>query len=243
LNAIWILLVALAYASVGHGGASGFLALMALLGTPTSQMRPSALILNILVASIAALMFVRAKPLAKSNQLTLALLCLGSVPCAFFGGRFTLPTALFEALLAGFFAISALQLLRPVQSHAAADQLRSLPKISALALGAALGLLAGLTGIGGGVLLSPILVLGRFASLRHTAAMSAIFIVLNSSAGLLALHMRDAIALPVDFSIWLAAGALGACIGARIGSVWLPPLAMRVALAAVLLLAALRLAA
>lgn len=243
MNAIWIFLVALAYASVGHGGASGFLAVMALFGTPAAHMRPSALILNILVASIAALLFTRAQPLVKSNQLTLALLCCASVPCAFLGGRLTLPATVFEVLLAGFLIISALQLIRPMQSKVTAEEFRSLPKIAALTLGAVLGLLAGLTGIGGGVLLSPILVLGRFASLRHAAAMSAIFIVLNSSAGLLALHTRDAILLPPNFLNWLAAGALGACIGARIGSVWLPPLAMRMALAAVLFLAAMRLLA
>ncbi len=238
---MWILLVALAYSSVGHGGASGYLAVMALLGTPAAQMRPSALILNILVACIAAAMFTKVQPLAKSSKLTLALLCSTSVPCAFLGGRLTLPVQIFEALLAAFLAIAAAQLLRPIRTEEKVNAVRSLPAPAALMLGALLGLLAGLTGIGGGVLLSPILVLGRFACLRQAAAMSAVFIALNSAAGLAALFSRDAILLPADFWLWLVAGATGAIFGARIGSIWLAPLAMRVALAAVLLLAALRL--
>jgi len=240
--AIWIFLVALAYSSVGHGGASGYLAVMALLGTPAAQMRPAALILNILVACIAAALFAKAQPLAKSDRLTLLWLCSSSVPCAFFGGRLTLPVQIFEALLAAFFIIAAAQLLRRSPAPAQDCVQRALPAPAALILGALLGLLAGLTGIGGGVLLSPILVLGRFASLRNAAAMSAIFIVLNSIAGIAALHSRDAIVLPPNFWAWLIAGASGALLGARIGSVWLAPLAMRVALAAVLCLAALRLA-
>ena len=243
MHAIWILLVALAYSSVGHGGASGYLAVMALLGMPAAQMRPSALILNILVACIAAAMFTKAQPLAKADKLTLALLCSASMPCAFLGGRLTLPVQVFEALLAAFLVLAAAQLLRPTRESEKPSVLRALPAAAALMLGALLGLLAGLTGIGGGVLLSPILVLGRFASLRQAAAMSAVFIVLNSTAGIAALHSRGAILLPADFWLWLVAGAIGAILGARIGSVWLPPLAMRLALATVLLLAALRLLA
>ena len=241
MHAIWILLVALAYSSVGHGGASGYLAVMALLGMPAAQMRPSALILNILVACIAAAMFTKAQPLAKADKL--ALLCSASMPCAFLGGRLTLPVQVFEALLAAFLVLAAAQLLRPTRESEKPSVLRALPAAAALMLGALLGLLAGLTGIGGGVLLSPILVLGRFASLRQAAAMSAVFIVLNSTAGIAALHSRGAILLPADFWLWLVAGAIGAILGARIGSVWLPPLAMRLALATVLLLAALRLLA
>jgi len=242
LHAIWIFLVALAYSSVGHGGASGYLAVMALLGTPAAHMRPAALILNILVACIAAALFTKAQPLLKAHRLTLLWLCIASVPCAFLGGRMTLPVQVFEALLAAFLVIAAAQLLRPAKKPADEAAQRTLPAPAALMLGALLGLLAGLTGIGGGVLLSPILVLGRFASLRQTAAMSAVFIVLNSAAGLAALYSRDAILLPANFWAWLIAGAAGAILGARIGSIWLVPLAMRIALAIVLCLAALRLA-
>lgn len=241
MHAISILLVALAYASVGHGGASGYLAVMALLGTPAAQMRPSALILNIIVASVAALLFTRARPLAKADKQSLTLLCAASVPCAFLGGSLTLPIAVFEVLLAAFLLLAALQLLRPLQTPDQQAVPRKFHAAGVLGLGAALGLLAGLTGIGGGILLSPILVLGRFANLRQAAAMSAIFIVLNSLSGLLALYSRGAVILPIDFSIWLIAAGSGAVIGARVGSVWLPPLAMRVALATVLLLAAARL--
>jgi uncharacterized protein len=233
--------IALLYSAVGHGGASSFLALMSILGVSTALMRPAALTLNIAVASIAALSFIAARQLPAHNAKSLLPLCASGVICAFLGAQVSIAKALFDILLAAFLIISALALAAPGKlAQLAQSQVRSLSSATALSMGAVLGFLAGLTGIGGGVLLSPILVLGGYASVRASAAMSAVFIVLNSTAGALSLVQQDRYSLPASILPWLFAAIAGGLIGAYLGArVYLPPVLKRL-LAVVLLLAAAR---
>jgi uncharacterized protein len=217
------------YASVGHGGASGYLAVMALLSFAPESARITALVLNIPVALLALWNY-----RAHLSWQKLWPLAVAGVPLAYVGGLHRLAPQSYALLLGVTLIISALWLvLKPRNS----DATRVLHPVAALALGASLGLLAGLTGIGGGVFLSPVLLLGGFAATKPTAAISAAFIALNSAAGLAA-QVKNLSALPDSILSYafaaIAGGFLGSHFAARYGSsVWL----LRV-LAVVLLIAA-----
>jgi uncharacterized membrane protein YfcA len=223
-------------ASVGHGGASSYLAAMALVGLAAPAMRASALVLNLLVAGLAVVRFATVGGLPWR---TLAPLVAASVPLAWLGGTLTLPGRVHAWLLGGALLVAAVQLvaLPPVPDDV---PLRALRPRSALALGAGLGLLAGLTGVGGGIFLSPFLVLGRFARPRDASALSAAFIWLNSAAALAA--RADALAsLPPALPGWALAAIVGGGIGAGFGSARAGPRTLRRLLAAVLCIAAVKL--
>src|SRR5438552_3434470 len=153
LLAACILIAALLYSSVGHGGASGYLAAMALFGVAPAVMRPTALVLNLLVAAIATVQF------ARSGHFSWRLFwpfALGSIPLAFVGGTITLPTHVYRQLLGIVLLFAAYRLF--LSSKATADApLRRMPVALAVAIGCVIGLLSGLTGVGGGIFLSPLL--------------------------------------------------------------------------------------
>jgi uncharacterized membrane protein YfcA len=227
---------ALLSASVGHGGASSYLAAMAFFGLAAPAMRSSALVLNLLVAGLAVVRFAAVGGLPWR---TLAPLVAASIPLAWLGGALTLPGRVHAWLLGSALLVAAVQLVArlPVSDDA---PLRTLPVRGALVLGAALGLLAGLTGVGGGIFLSPVLVLGRFARPRDAGGLSAAFIWLNSAAALLA--RADAFAsLPPALPGWAAAAIVGGGLGASFGSARAAPRTLRRLLAAVLCVAALKL--
>ncbi len=217
------------YASVGHGGASGYLAVMALLSFAPESARITALVLNIPVAMLALwnyrahLVWHKLWPLA-----------LAGVPMAYLGGLYRLPPHRYALILGLTLVISALWLaFKPAHSEAK----RNLHPVAAAVLGASLGLLAGLTGIGGGVFLSPVLLLGRFASAKATAAISAAFIALNSSAGLLA-QVRNLSALPDAIASYAGAAIIGGFIGSHFAARYGSPVWLMRMLALVLLIAA-----
>jgi len=235
-------LVAFLYASVGHAGASGYLAVLALAGFSGSVIKPIALILNVAVASVGAWQFIRAGYLRWRTFWPLVVL---SVPAAYLGGSLILPTLWFNRLVGLVLVVSSIRLLRDPHD---AQSLRE-PNISVLLLtGGGLGLLAGLTGTGGGVFLTPLLLFRRWCTTKQAAACSVMFILLNSLAGLAGyviarggllagaldpLVPMMALSVPVVF----AAGALGA----RFGSHHWPGTLLRRLLAIVLLLAATKL--
>ena len=237
-------LVAFLYASVGHAGASGYLAVLALAGFSGSVIKPIALILNVAVASVGAWQFIRAGYLRWRTFWPLVVL---SVPAAYLGGSLMLPTPWFNRLVGLVLVVSSIRLLRDPHD---AQSLRE-PNISVLLLtGGGLGLLAGLTGTGGGVFLTPLLLFRRWCTTKQAAACSVVFILLNSLAGLAGyviarggllagafdpLGPMMARSVPVVF----AAGALGA----RFGSHHWPGALLRRLLAIVLLLAATKLLA
>ena len=226
---------ALLYSSVGHGGGSGYLAAMALLGMPPAMMRPTALVMNVGVAAIALYKFARAGGFAWRLFLPFA---LTSVPMAFVGGRIHLPVSWFGLLLGIVLLFSAVRLFtETLQRGAEARPLRGPPPVPvALLVGAGIGLLSGLTGVGGGIFLSPLVVLMGWGTVRDSAAPTAAFILVNSAAGLAGLLTRQP-ALPEALPWWVAAVLVGGTIGASLGSRRLGNTGLRRALAAVLLVA------
>lgn len=233
-----VALVACAYASVGHGGASGYLAVFTLLGGVLREVVPVALLLNIVVASIATVHFVRSG--AFDRRLLLPFV-LASVPAAWLGGRLHVPQEVFHVLLATALTAAALRLVlvrgRARGLRVPTDRMRW---ATGLTLGAGLGFLAGLTGIGGGVFLSPLLLLMRWTDARGASAVAAVFIVCNSAAGLAGnlarLDSLDAGQLPL-----FAAALAGGAIGSRLGSSILPLRTLERVLAGVLVFAAVKL--
>lgn len=228
---VLLALAALAYSAVGHAGASGYLAVMALLGTAPATMRPTALLLNLVVATIGTIQFARAGHFRWSLFWPFA---LTSVPAAFLGGRLVLPESAYGVLVGGVLLFSALRL---VLARTPTAQTSRPPALGvALVAGAALGFLSGLTGVGGGIFLSPLLLLAGWADLRTTAATSVTFILVNSVAGLLGqLPIGDV--WPPDLGYWVGAVVLGGGVGATLGSRRLPLAVLRWVLAAVLLFA------
>jgi hypothetical protein len=226
---------ALLYSSVGHGGGSGYLAAMALFGMPPAVMRPTALVMNIGVATISMVRFARAGGLQSRLFLPFA---ITSVPMAFVGGRIQLPLAWFGALVGVVLLFSAARLLfETLLRDTDARPLRGPPQVPvALMTGAVIGLLAGLTGVGGGIFLSPLIVLMGWGTVRDSAAPTAAFILVNSISGLVGLLTRQP-TLPEALPNWVAAVLVGGFIGATLGARRLGNQGLRRALALVLLVA------
>jgi uncharacterized membrane protein YfcA len=230
--AVIIFLAAILYSSVGHAGASGYLAAMALMNVHPDVMRPTALTLNIIVATIGTIQFARAGHFAWRIFWPFA---VTSVPFAFFGGAMKLPYHLYKAAVGAVLVFAAIRLIYAARKTADFET-KQLPVGAALVVGSGIGLLAGLTGVGGGIFLSPILLLAHWATVRQTAAVSVAFILVNSIAGLVG-NFASVHSLPAGIS-WLAiAAATGGMIGSQIGSQHAPPLVLRYLLAIVLVVA------
>ncbi len=211
LLALAIAAAAALYSSVGHGGASAYIALMALVGLAPEEIRPAALVLNILVAGLGALRFLRA---GRFDWHVFWPFAITAIPAAFVAGRIDVPEDVFRPLLAFALAAAALRYLVWPQIDAVKP---SVPpsKLVALPVGLALGALAGLTGIGGGVYLSPLLVFAGWSDPQRATGIAACFIVVNSIAGLAG--RTSSLALLPDYLPWLAVAAI---IGALIGTTW-----------------------
>jgi uncharacterized protein len=226
------LVIALLYSSVGHGGATGYLTLLALVGVLPDPARTCALITNCFVASLAWYRFQQA---GLFDRRILLPLVVTSIPAAWFGSRLTVPLELYQLLLGFALLASAVALvLRP--AHLQHHSPRTLRWPVGLGIGAGLGFLAGLTGIGGGVFLSPLLLFFRWAPTKTTGGIAAAFIVLNSLAGLIGLGSRVA-ETPHGLAAVTLAAIAGALIGVYLGARRWSDTAFRWALACVLLLA------
>jgi len=227
---------ALLYSSVGHAGASAYLAAMALVGVAATTMRPTALVLNLFVASIVVVRFARAGHLPGRSLLPLA---AGSVPMAFLGGSIQLPGDVYRPLVAIALLAGAWRLA--TAPAATDDGNRSgVPLVAGVATGAAIGLLAGLTGTGGGIFLTPLLVLAAWTGTRDAAGLSGAFILVNSVAGLAGLVTAGASLSPA-LPLWVASVVGGGLIGSWLGTAHFSILNLRRALAFVLVLAAAKL--
>lgn len=230
-----VLAGALLYASVGHGGATVYLAILTLGGYAASTVSTTVLALNVAAAGIAFVAFRQAGHL---RPRLLAAFLVTSVPLAYVGGLFPFSTRAQEVLLAAVLVLAALRfLLVPAPPAPRVPKEGAWLLVAAPALGAALGFLAGATGIGGGIFLSPILLHLGWATVKEAAGIASAFIVLNSLAGLAAKVQR----VPLDLEL-LAPLALvvvaGALLGSWAGARRLPPRALQVLLAVVLLVAA-----
>jgi uncharacterized membrane protein YfcA len=230
-----IFAIAVLYSSVGHGGASGYTAVMALFSIGAVSIKPTALILNIFVSAVAAVQFFRAGHFQWSRFWPFA---VTSVPLAYLGGAIHLPTKYYTPLLGSVLVFSAVRLFfrKPADNTPA----HSAPLYAALLWGAALGLLSGLTGVGGGIFLSPLLLFARWADARQASGTATLFILVNSVAGLLG-HLSSVQKVPDFAGILVIAAAAGALIGSHFGSQQLPvPIICRT-LAVVLVIAGIKL--
>ena len=236
LLAALFLAAAILYSSVGHAGASAYLAAMALVGVSQSTMRPTALVLNLFVASIVILRFWRAGHLPWRQLVPLA---IGSVPMAFIGASIDLPGEVYRPLVAIALLAGAAR-LATASAPAEGEERRGVPWLPGLAAGAVIGLIAGLTGTGGGVFLTPLLVLAAWTATRDAAGLSGAFILVNSISGLAGL-LVGGVSLPSAMPLWIGAVALGGLIGSWLGAARFSILSLRRALAAVLVVAAAKL--
>lgn len=239
LLAALFLVAAALYASVGHAGASAYLAAMALVGVAPEIARPTALALNIFVASFVTLRFWRAGLLQPRALLPLV---VASIPLAFIGGAIHIPPALYKPLLGGVLLVAAAGFARTARRAAdeRSDQAPQIPVVPALLLGGTIGLLSGLTGTGGGIFLSPVLIVAGWTTTRQASGIASGFILVNSISGL-AGNISAVGSVPADLPLWIGAVLIGAVIGAEIGSRRASPPQLRLALAGVLVLAGLKL--
>lgn len=236
--------VALLYATVGHAGATGYIAVITLAGAEPAVIRPTALLLNVLVATIGMVQFARAGHFQAALFRPLA---IASVPAAAVGGMLTLPHAAFEGVVGIVLLVSAVRIavetLRPPASPVSdATPVAPLPPVWLGLLGGGIGLLSGLTGVGGGVFLTPALLAFRAAPVRTVAAVSAAFILVNSLAGLAGRVVAGATLPAVAWPLVVAAAA-GGLVGARLGAFRLAVPTLRLVLSVVLTLAGLKLLA
>jgi uncharacterized membrane protein YfcA len=230
LLAAAIFVVALLYSSVGHAGASGYIAVMTLMGLGVEVIRPTALTLNIVVATIGAVQWWRGGHFSWSLFWPFALL---SVPAAFLGGWLHVPAHYLNILMGLVLWFSAWRLL---QRKSDPEEVRRPTRAVSVTAGAGIGFLSGLTGTGGGIFLTPLMLFCGWARVREAAAVSSLFILVNSSSGL-AGYVRSGRELP-DFAWPLAlVVAAGGFLGSRLGSRHLPARGICVLLAAVLVIA------
>src|SRR5712671_1363202 len=229
-----IAVIAFLYSSVGHAGASGYIATMTLFGLATTVIRPTALVLNILVASIGAFQFWRAGHFSWKLFWPFALL---SIPAAYLGGYLQPSASILRILIGTVLLFSAARLF-----FRRSDPPQTFPpsRPMAISVGAGLGFLSGLTGTGGGIFLTPLLLFCRWAHIRQAAAVSALFILVNSLGGL-AGYFTAKHSIP-SLGIFLAAAAIiGGLIGSNLGSRHFPARTISLLLATVLMIAGIKL--
>jgi len=229
------LLMAVLYSAVGQGGGSGYLAAMALMGVAPEQFRLIALTLNVVVASIGLLKFSRAGYF--DGKLLLPFV-LTSVPLASVGGYLTLPGEIFRPVVGVALGWAAAMLLW--KPPAPDERVSGRPPLMAsLAVGAGIGLLSGLIGIGGGIFFAPFLILRGWASAKTTACLSSAFILANSLAALVGVA-ANAETVPRFLPLWMGMVALGGWLGAELGAKRLSPKTLHWILASILVVAAIR---
>ena len=231
---IGVLLIAFLYSSVGHGGASGYIAVMSLFGIAPTIVKPTALNLNLFVACIASWQFWRTGFLSWKFFWSLAAL---SIPMSFLGGYLNLPAPIYKVILGVTLLLSAIRfLIKPTEDLAPIEPVLPI----ALSVGGGIGLLSGLTGTGGGIFLTPLLLWMRWASVKTASAVSAMFILVNSISGLLG-NLSATKQIPPFAAILLVAALVGGSIGSYLGSHKLSHNVIQRLLSMVLIIAGLKL--
>ncbi|MEN8108243.1 MAG: sulfite exporter TauE/SafE family protein [Pseudomonadota bacterium] len=231
---LWLLLLvavmAILYSSVGHGGASGYLAAMALFGLEPAMMKPAALTMNIFVTVLVLWRFSRTVPI---NWRLLLPFAVASVPMAFIGGAYTINSSIYRIMVGLALLLAMWRLLWEGDDS---NRIQAPALWVALPVGAVLGLVSGLTGVGGGIFLSPLLLLFHWTSMRGSVPIAAAFILLNSIAGLGG-YASTATHWPAGIPVLVVTAVLGALIGSELGARRLAPAHLRRALAGVLVVA------
>ena len=227
-------IIAFLYSSVGHAGASGYIAVMALFGLVSTTIRPTALLLNILVATIGAFQFWRAGYFSWRLFWPFAVL---AVPAAYVGGYMQLPAAILRIVIGLVLLFSAMRLIFRKTDP---PETRPPQRVAAISTGAAIGFLSGLTGTGGGIFLTPLLLFLRWARIRQAAAVSALFILVNSIAGLIGFVVAKN-SVPSLGLMLVPAVTIGGLLGSYLGSRRFPVRTISAMLATVLIIAGLKL--
>jgi uncharacterized protein len=212
LLAACLFLGATLYTSVGHAGASAYIAAMALFGLPAATMRPTALVLNILVASFGAIRFIKAGLFRWRGCWPFI---VGAVPAAFLGGYVQLPGHIYKPIVGVVLLIAAARLLWP-KPLAVISNWQDPPIHLAIPAGAAIGFLSGLTGTGGGIFLTPLILFMAWSETKTASGVSVVFILANSIAGLLG-NYASLKSLPAELPLYAVAVMLGAALGTQIG--------------------------
>lgn len=207
--------LAILYSSVGHGGASAYLAVLALLSFAPDSIRPTTLVLNAAVASVATWRYLRAGQFDLRVFLPIA---LAALPMAFLGGRLQLAPKVFGLVAGSFLLVAAFLLAWRAKEQPHSDTVpRPLPRWVAFTVGIPIGLLSGIIGVGGGIFLSPILILGGWTTARKASGIAALFILVNSLAGL-AGALGHGLQFDPFLPWWLVAVLVGGSIGAHLGA-------------------------
>lgn len=233
---ILLFIIALLYSSIGHGGASSYIAVLSLFGISSSLIKPSALILNIFVASISFYYYYKNQHFKWKLFYPFALL---STPMAYIGSFITLNEHAYKQILGICLLVAVLRIMGIVKNNSS-KPIQEPTLIVGIITGALLGLLSGAIGIGGGILLSPLILIFNWGTLKESAAVAALFIVVNSIAGIIGLGIHN---IPINNSIfiWLIVAIIGGLIGAYWGSQKATNQRMKQVLASVLLIAAVKL--
>lgn len=232
---ILLFLVAFLYSSVGHGGASGYLALMAIFAITPDVMKPTALLLNLFVSLTSFIQFYRGKHFNWKIFLPFA---IASVPMAFVGGLITIDAVVYKKILGLLLLIPIIRFL--FFANIQHTEVKKANTVLSLFIGAAIGFLSGLIGIGGGIILSPVLLLLKWTDMKQTAAISALFIFVNSTAGL-AGQLKKGVQFSPDMYLYVAIAFVGGVCGAYFGSLKFRHNILKYMLAAVLMVAAYKL--
>lgn len=231
-----IVVAAILYSSVGHGGASGYLAVMALFGLEPSLMKPAALTMNIFVT---VLVLARLNKAGHFNWRLFTPFVVVSMPMAFLGGAYTIDSSAYKIIVGIALLLAVLRMVW--KSHD--DYELRIPGIPvAIIVGGTLGFISGLTGVGGGIFLSPLLLFFHWTNMRGSAAIAAGFILLNSIAGLAGYATTDQ-PWPAGITVLVIAAVAGGLIGSELGVRRLAPVKLRKALALVLAIAGIKMIA
>jgi uncharacterized membrane protein YfcA len=230
-----LFIVAFLYASVGHGGASGYLALMAIFAVSPAIMKPTALLLNLFVSSISFVQFYRGNYFKWKSFWPFA---LASIPMSFIGGMMAIENSIYKKILALLLLVPVIRFLFISDSYNSPFRPINIPL--SIAIGGSIGLLSGMIGIGGGIILSPALLLLKWADQKQTAALSAAFIFVNSLAGLIG-QMIKGIEINSHMLGYVGFAFAGGICGAYFGAHKFPQRVLKHVLGFVLALAAFKL--
>jgi uncharacterized protein len=234
LIALCLLLGAVLYTSVGHAGSSAYIAVMTLFNLPTTVIRPTALTLNIAVSAYASVRYIRNNFFDKKLFFVLS---LGAIPAAFVGGYINVPSEIYKPIVGVLLILSGLRFIFLAAVHD--REIKPVNYVLAILMGASIGFLAGITGTGGGIFLSPLIIWLGWNHVKQASGTVAAFIFVNSVAGLLG-NYRSTSELPDTLPLFLGAVIIGALIGTTLGISRFSTVGVKRALGAVLIIAGLK---
>jgi len=228
-------IISFLYSSVGHGGASGYLALMALFSFPTEVMKPTALILNLFVSGIAFFYYYKEGYFKKKLFFYFA---LASIPFAYLGGTLDVDASIYKIILAILLIFAVLKMLDVFGKES--TEIKEIKLWQGLLIGSIIGFFSGLIGIGGGIILTPVILILHWGKMKEAAAVSALFVWVNSASGLIG-QISSGVRIPVELYGLIGIAIVGGLLGGYLGSKKINNLHLRYVLAFVLAIASVKL--